>query len=142
MSEHEGNCPHLAELPEIPSEEELQKLRRNGWKKRRKAKYPTIRITRGRHSKLGWFELKTRGKDYVVKFRFRPRGRTFSALLSDLCDREDLAGQRLRFGWLVADMHQLDGLHLYAAIPGPNEAMRESAPFFKAASEWRRWAIG
>jgi hypothetical protein len=62
--------------------------------------------------------------------------------LCDLCDRKELADDRLRFGWLIADMYQLDGLHLLDAIPGPNEAMRESAPLFKAASEWRRWAIG
>jgi hypothetical protein len=142
MSEQDGTCVHLEQLPELPSQAELVKRRRNGWRKRCKAKHPRIGATSGSHPELGWFEIKPHGDSYLVKFCFGAGGAEQSALLSDLCDREELAENRLRFGWLVANMCTLDGLHLRSAIPGPHEAMRESAPILKAADDWRRWAIG
>jgi ankyrin repeat protein len=135
-------CRHLSQLPPLPLEDELVKRRKTGWKKRRRAKHPPIRVTEGRHPRLGQFEFQSQDDSYLVKFRIGPKGKSRSATLCDICDREELADDRLRLGWLIADMYELDGLHLLDAIPGPDIAMRESAPLFKAAWEWRRWAIG
>ena len=33
-------CSHLSQLPRPPLEDELVKLRKTGWKKRRRAKHP------------------------------------------------------------------------------------------------------
>jgi len=132
----------LAQLPKLPSQAELAKLRRNGWRRRRKAKHPQIKLTEGSHPDLGRLEIEPHGDSPLVKFCFRSGGTERSALLSDLCDREELAEDRLRFGWLVADMYELERFHVREAIPGPKEAMRESSPLFNAAAVWRRWAIG
>lgn len=142
MTEDDGTCGHLAQLPKLPEPTELEKRRRNGWKKRRKIKHPPIRILDGRHSLLGWFQFESRGEDYLARFCSGVDGKVVEALLSDLCDREELAEKRLHLGWLIADMYDLDGLHLMHSIPGPREAMSESAPFFKTAELWRRWGVG
>lgn len=135
------HCTHIEQLPPIPSPDELTKLRRNGWKKRRKAKHPKIALDGGQHPQLGHIRLEKINDDYRVTFA-EPGGEDRTALLSELCDREDLADDRLHFGWLVANLYHLDGLHVRESIPGPNEAMSESAPFLNAADDWRRWAIG
>ena len=135
-------CSHLSQLPPLPLEDELVKRRKTGWKKRRRAKHPPIRVTEGRHPRLGQFEFQSQDDSYLVKFRIGPKGKSRSATLCDICDREELADDRLRLGWLIADMYELDGLHLLDAIPGPNEAMREYTRLSNVASEWRRWAIG
>lgn len=140
--ENEKTCPHMQQLPEKPTADELVRLRRNGWKRRRKAKHPKIRTTGGRHASLGWFTLEAEKDDYSVTFAVNNDKTEGPMLLSALCDNDALADLRFRFGWLVADLCDLDGLHVMEAIPGPNEAMSESSPYFNAAYDWRRWAIG
>ncbi len=58
--------------------------------------------------------------------------------MSELCDLADAEQDRLAFGWLIADLYELDGLHCREDIPHPIVALRQSAPFLKAAGEWRR----
>ena len=43
-------------------------------------------------------------------------------------------------GWVIANAFMVDGRRIRDAIPGPNEAMRESAYFFNAEARWRHWA--
>jgi hypothetical protein len=133
-------CPHLDELPQIPATDELTKLRRNGWKKRRKSPHPKIDFAEGRLEQRH-FKLEVVGSDYRVIFS-QEGGQGFTALLSELCNQSEHSGDRLRFGWLVADVLQHEAQHLIDDIPGPNEAMEASAPYLNQVYDWRRWAVG
>lgn len=105
-------------------------------------KHPPIRVFEGGHPLLGSFAITPVGDDYSIVFQLGPTADRATKLMSKLCDRGDAEGDRLAFGWLIANMYELDGLHCSEGIPHPVDAMRQSAPFFKAAGEWRRWAIG
>lgn len=135
-------CSFLKNLPALPDAATREKLQRNGWKKRRKSKHPKIRFLCGNHATLGAFHIEQSDDGFVVKYRLGSKGDTITARLTDLCDSEEFAEQRLQFGWLLADLFEHYGNHMLHEIPGPNEAMRESSPFLGAASDWRKWAIG
>ena len=54
-----------------------------------------------------------------------PKRLPFDALSRD----PDLEKQRLEVGWLIANVWMVEGRRIRDAIPGPNEAMRESARY-------------
>jgi hypothetical protein len=58
----------------------------------------------------------------------------------DLSRNPNLAAERLEVGWLIANIFLFEGRRVRESIPGPNEAMRESARFFEEEGRWRHWA--
>lgn len=137
-----GACLHLEGLRSPPREEELDALRRRGWRKRRNKSHPELRVLSGGHPALGTFELHPEGKDHRVEFTVAGATSAVRTSLQALCDDPALAAERLAFGWLVGNLFTLHAMHLRDEIPGPSEAMAFSAPYFSAASEWHAWAIG
>ena len=143
MANHEDRCTHIDQLPKPPSPEELPALRKKGWNSRkRKHKHPPIRVFEGGHPLLGSFTISPVATDYSISFQLGPTGPRVTRLMSELCDSAEAEGDRMAFGWLIADLYELDGLHCREDVPHPIEALRQTAPLFKAAGEWRRWAIG
>jgi hypothetical protein len=59
---------------------------------------------------------------------------------SQLCTEPEFEERRLDVGWLIADLLDLEAVKMLHAIPGPNEAMKESEFYRKLAFSWRHWA--
>jgi hypothetical protein len=68
----------------------------------------------------------------------RQRDQAFT--FDDLSLNPDLEAQRLEVGWLIANLWMIEGRKVRDAIPGPNEAMRESSWYFEAEDRWRHWS--
>jgi hypothetical protein len=124
------------QLPPLPREEALKVLR----KKARKRKIPNIKVgSSGRLSGIGEFKIVGNGGVVCLEWQMaggEPKRFAFDALSRD----PDLAEQRLEVGWLIANVWMVEGRRIRDAIPGPNEAMRESARYFDAEERWRHWA--
>jgi hypothetical protein len=124
------------ELPPLPGEEALKSMR----KKARKRKIPNPKVgSSGRLPGVGEFRIVE--NDGVVCLQWQmadsePKRFSFDALSRD----PDRAEQRLEVGWLIANLWMVEGHRIRDAIPGPNEAMRESAPYFDSEERWRHWA--
>ena len=63
------------------------------------------------------------------------------ALFTELCIAPAMELERLELGWLIADIAALQGRKVANSIERPSEAMRQAAPYWKNADEWRHWAI-
>lgn len=124
------------ELPPLPLLPQLEAMRR----KARKKKVPQLPLgTHGRLPEVGEFRITD--VSGVVHLEWQLSGTAWrSYSFGELSRDPDLAGERLEVGWLVANLWLLEGHRVRASIPGPNEAMRESARFFDAEDRWRHWA--
>ena len=124
------------ELPPPPGEEALKVMR----KKARKRKIPNIEVgSSGCLPDVGKFRIAENGGVVYLEWQMadgEPERLAFGALSRD----PDLAEQRLEVGWLIANCWMVEGRRIRDAIPGPNEAMRESARYFDAEERWRYWA--
>ena len=124
------------QLPSLPGEEALKVMR----KKARKRKIPNIKVgSSGCLPGVGEFRIVENGGVVCLEWQMAdgaPKRFAFDALSRD----PDLAEQRLEVGWLTANVWMVEGRRIRDAIPGPNEAMRESARYFDAEERWRYWA--
>ena len=64
-----------------------------------------------------------------------------NAMFHELCNAPDRELERLELGWLIADLFAFHAQEVLNSIGGPNEAMREAAPFWKMADNWKHWAL-
>jgi len=130
-------CTHLSKLDPMPSEAELTLLRKG----KRKRKLPEMSDGFvGEHSKLGRFSITACGMETICEWQ-TPGQEMRRECLSDLNVKKELESSRLAFGWLIASMFQLDGLHNVDAIPDPVEAMKAAAFFSKHKENWQHWAL-
>jgi hypothetical protein len=124
------------QLPPLPRKEALKVVR----KKARKRKIPIVEVgSSGRLPGVGEFRIVENGDVVCLEWRMadgEPKRLAFDALSRD----PELAEQRLEVGWLIANLWMIEGRRVRDAIPGPNEAMRESARYFDAEETWRHWA--
>jgi hypothetical protein len=124
------------QLPPLLGEEALTVMRKNA----RKRKVPNIEVgSSGRLPGVGEFRIVENGGVVCLEWQMadgEPKRLAFDALSRD----PDLAEQRLEVGWLIANLWMVKGRRVRDAIPGPNEAMRESARYFDAEERWRYWA--
>jgi hypothetical protein len=123
-------------LPPVPDADALDAWRQ----KARKRKAPTLDL--GAHGGLpGLGEFKILEVDGAHHLEWRMAGGPPKCFAFDLLGRDpSLSAERLEVGWLVANLWHVQGRRVRDAIPGPNEAMRESARFFDAEERWRHWA--
>jgi len=59
---------------------------------------------------------------------------------SDLSFSPDLEKERYELGMLISKIFSEHGREIRNSIPGANEAMKESNPYFDAAEKWEHWA--
>ena len=108
------------ELPPPPGEEALKVMR----KKARKRMIPNIKVgSSGCLPGVGEFRIVENGGVVCLEWQ--------------MVDSEP---KRLAFDALSRDPDMVEGRRIRDAIPGPNEAMRESNPYFDAEERWRHWA--
>jgi hypothetical protein len=126
----------MAELPPLPTAGALEAMR----KKARKQKIPKVVV--GSHGCLpGVGEFRIVEDDSAACLEWQVVGGKPNKFAFDALSRDSkLAEQRLEVGWLIANTFMVDGRRIRDAIPGPNEAMRESARYFDAEARWRHWA--
>ena len=132
-------CSHLGNLPSLPAPTDLA-LRRKGLRKR---KVPIESADfNGQHAKLGGFQFSgdTNLKDLFVTWNVG-RGVVREDRFEALCLEPSRELDRLALGWLIANVHALDGMHQFEAIPGPKEAMQFLNWFGMRENRWRHWAI-
>lgn len=124
------------EIPPLPEPADLDVMRR----KARKRKVPQLQVDA--HGRLpGVGEFKIIEVSGTIHLEWQVGGGAWKRFSFDeLSKNPDLAGERLEVGWLIANLWLLQGRAVRNAIPGPNEAMRESARFFDAEDRWRHWA--
>jgi len=53
----------------------------------------------------------------------------------------DLENDRLHVGIVIANVLKTQGNAILQSIPGPNEAMKESKPYFNESERWYQWAL-
>ncbi|MBP0447316.1 hypothetical protein J8J14_21325 [Roseomonas sp. SSH11] len=128
--------PGNPELPPLPKTEDLEAVRR----KARKRKVPQLQVDAyGRLPGVGDFKIIDVSGTAHLEWQMQDGAcKRFS--FDELSRNPGLAGERLEVGWLVANLWLLQGRRVRDSIPGPNEAMRESARFFDAEDRWRHWA--
>jgi hypothetical protein len=126
----------MTELPPLPTAGALEAMR----KKARKQKIPKVVV--GSHGCLpGVGEFRIVEDDSAACLEWQVVGGNPNKFAFDALSRDSkLAEQRLEVDWLIANAFMVDGRRIRDAIPGPNEAMRESAYFFNAEARWRHWA--
>ena len=139
----DGGCEHLKDLPQVPTPQQLTEMRKG----LRKQKVPSIHDGwSGGHPKIGRFSITREREQFVVEWVMdgsEPKSCTFEALCSNLEHELD----RLEFGWMIANMAQLDKIHntLDVDLPHPLEQAREKERvwnyFEKIEKRWRHWAV-
>jgi hypothetical protein len=58
-----------------------------------------------------------------------------------LCYETEFEMSRLEIGFMVAAVLEEQGRKVRDSIGHPIEALKEAAPFTKAAEEWKHWAL-
>lgn len=141
-----GICPHIALLPCIPGKSELLALRKG----LRKQRIPKITPGwHGEHEQLGSFRICSDLRRGGLLVDWSIVGRPIKTCSLDaLCNNPECEKDRLKFGWMVANMALLDMEHeLERArdIPHPVYCMREMSRiercYGKLEKRWRHWAI-
>jgi hypothetical protein len=109
-------------------------------RKARRRKVPQLQVdAHGRLPGVGEFKIIDVSGTVHLEWQMQDGAwKRFS--FDELSRNPGLASERLEVGWLVANLWLLQGRRVRDSIPGPNEAMRESARFFDAEDRWRHWA--
>jgi len=138
----EAVCTHIAQLPAIPTQAELEIHR----KSRKKIKVPNFKANDfGGHAALGQFFVKLEGDLY---FEWNIVGmETKRYPFADLCERSDLEMERLELGWLIGNIYRLNKIHDLERRGVPydeatqNERARVSNWYEKREAMWYRWGM-
>ncbi|NOU14059.1 MAG: hypothetical protein HOO92_08880 [Methylococcaceae bacterium] len=142
---HQQNevCHHIENLKPCPTPEELQLLRKG----LRKQKIPEMLVDwHGGHPELGEFTIISKNAETFVEWNAKTSNKKHFGL-DDLCNDPNLELERLEFGWLIANLAELDKLHEFEDIniPDPAYEMEEKARVWnfyeKIEKRWRHWAI-
>jgi hypothetical protein len=124
------------ELPPLPTAETLV-IKRN---KARKRKVPKVDVGSAGHLPgVGQFKIIEVDGAVCLEWQMAD-SETKRFTFDDLSQNPDLEAQRLEVGWLIANLWMIEGRKVRDAIPGPNEAMRESSRYFEAEDRWRHWS--
>ena len=120
----------------LPNKDELAQIR----KKLKARKLPSIHGgMSGQLANVGKCMITKSNQDFSITWQ-RTEENEKTYLFSELCKFVDLEFERLDFGYLIADIINEEGNKYLHSIPGPNEAMRYAAPYFKLSDNWRHWA--
>ncbi len=124
-----------------PTTDELVKLRK-GLRKRKVP--PVFDSMWASQPGIGGFRLRADGDDFQVEWVTFEKGEKQPpkfASWRQLCTDPQVEHLRLEVGWLASDLAGHKGREIMDSIGGPNEAMHEAAPYWKAADDWRHWAL-
>ena len=138
MNEEEsGHCHHIEQLPPVPTIEKLSVLRRG----LRKQKLPEFAPGwQGGHEQIGEFNILSASSGLTVEWKMVD-GPQKKFRLDDLCKNPKLELDRLEFGWMIANMAKLDGIHEIDMIADLKYAMKLLNQHSKLEQRWRHWAI-
>jgi RecA-family ATPase len=64
-----------------------------------------------------------------------------SGSLHELSFNPAKALQRLKLGWLISAIHELEGIHIADEIPDPKEAMKELSRWKRKAQTYFKWSV-
>ena len=128
-------CPYCSRLPELPKFEEIQGLREE-YTKLPLELHPPLN---GTHHTIGSVQIIAEDSKWTVIANIW--GTQINRDFHELEQNPNYAEERLKVGWAIYAMFLHDGYNMRASIPGPNEAMEHSAPFFDGAARWVWWAI-
>lgn len=130
-----GNLPDG--VPQLPDSATLATMRKGA----RKRKVPRLSVgTSARLPGVGETKILDADGDICIEWQLvGHETRRFS--FKKLSLSPELEALRLEVGWLMASIFLLHGSQVRDQIPGPNEAMRESSPYFEAEARWRHWAV-
>jgi hypothetical protein len=131
-----GGCQHIHLLTPLPSVEEAFV------RAKRLQSVPVPWFPAGffgEHSRLGKFVIDKDDGDHV---EWRLVGEEAQACsLQELSFNPSKAPMRLKLGWLISAIHELDGIHIADEIADPAEAMKERSRWDRKAKAYLKWAI-
>jgi hypothetical protein len=124
-----------------PTQLELEELRKG----LRKRKLPQISaVMFGQLIGLGSFKVIGDDKELLsIEWQVTATGGRNEKRIyrfSDLSFSPDLEKERYELGMLMSKIFLEHGREIRNSIPGPNEAMKESNPYFVEADKWEHWA--
>jgi len=124
-----------------PTQLELEELRKG----LRKRKLPQISaVMFGQLIGLGSFKVIGDDKELLsIEWQVTATGGRNEKRIyrfSDLSFSPDLEKERYKLGMLISKIFSEHGREIRNSIPGPNEAMKESNPYFAEADKWEHWA--
>ena len=124
-----------------PSQQELEELRKG----LRKRKLPQISaVMFGQLIGLGSFKVIGDDKELLsIEWQVTAAGGKNEKRVyrfSDLSFSPDLEKERYDLGMLISKIFSEHGREILNSIPGPNEAMMASNPYFVEADKWEHWA--
>ena len=124
-----------------PTQLELEELRKG----LRKRKLPQISaVMFGQLIGLGSFKVIGDDKELLsIEWQVTAAGGKNEKRIyrfSDLSFSPDLEKERYELGMLISKIFSEHGREIRNSIPGANEAMKESNPYFDAAEKWEHWA--
>ncbi len=135
-SDREGGCRHIHLLTPLPTAEEAFA------RAKRLTSVPVPLLPAGffgDHSRLGKFVIAEDDSDYVEWCLVGEEAQFGS--LHELSFNPSKAPLRLKLGWLISAIHELEGIHIADQIPDPTEAMKERLRWDRKAATYLKWAI-
>lgn len=131
-----GGCQHIHLLTPLPSVEEAFA------RAKRLKSVPVPWLPAGffgDHPRLGKFVIAEDDSDYV-EWRLVGEEAQFGSL-HELSFNPSKAPLRLKLGWLISAIHELEGIHIADGIPDPAEALKERSKWNRKAATYLKWAI-
>ena len=131
-----GGCQHIHLLTPMPTAEEA-------FARAKRLKSVPVPLLPagffGDHPRLGKFVIAEDDSDYV-EWRLVGEEAEFGSL-QELSLNPSKAHLRLKLGWLISAIHELEGIHISDEIPDPTEAIKERARWDRKAATYLKWAI-
>lgn len=131
-----GGCQHIHLLTPLPTAGEASA------RAKRLKKVPVPWLPAGffgDHPQLGKFVIAEDDSDYVEWRLVGEEAQVGS--LHELSFNPSKAPLRLKLGWLISAIHELEGIHIADEIPDPAEALKERSRWDRKAATYRKWAI-
>lgn len=134
--DEEAGCRHIHLLTPLPTAEEAFV------RAKRLKSVPVPWLPAGffgDHPRLGKFVIDENDCDYVEWYLIGEEAQFGS--LHELSFNPSKAPLRLKLGWLISAIHELEGIHIADRIPDPSEALKERARWGRKAATYLKWGI-